>query len=113
MSLWKRLSESRKKGKIKFYIHGGPVEGARFIDFREMEDEAIEAIREYSSKPLGEISRELEMRVCDAILKYLLMNFTSKIVENSPFQGIWVFREAGFVGFLHIWSGMISSSVLT
>jgi len=75
MSLWKRLSESRKKGKIEFYIHGGPVEGARFIDFREMEDEAIEAIREYSSKPLGEISRELEMRVCDAILKYLLMNF--------------------------------------
>jgi len=75
MSLWERLSKSRETQKIAVYIHGGPVEGASFVDFTEMEDRAEEAIKEYLAIPLEKASRELELKVCDAIIKYLMMNF--------------------------------------
>lgn len=75
MSLWERLAKSREGQKIDVYAHGGPVEGAPFVDFREMEDRAEEAIKEYLATPLEKASRELELRACDGIIKYLLMNF--------------------------------------
>ena len=75
MSLWERLGKSREEQKIDVYAHGGPVEGAPFVDFREMEDQAEEVIKEYLATPLEKASRELELSVCDGIIKYLLMNF--------------------------------------
>jgi hypothetical protein len=75
MSLWERLAESRKKQKIENYADGGEVTDALFVDFKEMEDQAEAAIKEYLSRPLDKIDRELELKVCQGIVKYLLINF--------------------------------------
>jgi hypothetical protein len=77
MAIWNEIEECRRRKEIKKYIWGGPAEKQIYVEFREMEDKTKEAIEEYLSTPLPEIDRDLELRVCDGILKYLLYNMPS------------------------------------
>jgi hypothetical protein len=77
MAIWSELEECRRRKEIKRYIWGGPAEKEVYVEFREMEDKAREAIEKYVSTPLPEVDKKLELRVCDGILKYLLYHMLS------------------------------------
>ncbi len=71
----------RKNGKIKPHgprgysrtRYGHALHGpGTVISYEEMEDRAKEAVEEYAATPPGRIGKELEMRVCDVILSYLI-----------------------------------------
>ena len=74
MALWKKLDEV-EKGEIRFYAGGGPAEKEEYVEFPEMETEARNAIEAYTSTALNKVTREQELEVCNAILKYLMMSF--------------------------------------
>ncbi len=73
MPIWDELEKTRQSGEITAYPGGGPVKGDVYVEFREFEDEARQAIEEYLSTPSSKVDRSLELRVCDGILKYLLL----------------------------------------
>jgi hypothetical protein len=82
MKIWEQIHESRQKKEI---VREAPASYMRFPfgsspetvprdEFGEMEKKAQKAIEEYVSTPLSEVSPDLELRACDAILKYLVFN---------------------------------------
>jgi hypothetical protein len=77
MAIWSEIEDCRERKEFRKYFEGGPAENEVYVEFREMEDRAREAIEEYVSTPLPEIDRELELRVCDGILKYIFYNMRS------------------------------------
>lgn len=74
MSLWRELDEI-KPGEIRIYAGGGPGPIEEYVDFSEMEVGAREAIETYTGTAINDVTKELELSVCDAILKYLMISF--------------------------------------
>lgn len=74
LSLWKKLDEVGK-GEIRFYAGGGPAEKEEYVDFSEIEIEARKAIEVYIKTALNKVTKEQELEVCNAILKYLMLSF--------------------------------------
>lgn len=111
MSLWKELDEI-KSDEIRIYAGGGPGTLEEYVDFSEMEVEAREAIGTYTGTALNHVTKELELRVCDAILKYLMISFgdLERCTENviSSRLGIPRSRLRRLLAFME-WNEIIQS----
>jgi hypothetical protein len=83
MTIWDEIEEARgKKGDRvtpagrKILVWGRRMrETGEEVDFSSMEERAKQAIEEYVSELPARVDRELELRACDAVLKYLIFNY--------------------------------------
>jgi hypothetical protein len=86
VTIWDEIRETRKEDGSSqanpmglTNIYGSiPPESTTFVEFRGLEDEVQGAIEEYVSTPPSKITRELELKACDGILKYLIFNSYSQ-----------------------------------
>jgi hypothetical protein len=83
MTIWDEIEGTRGK-KVdrvtptgrKILVWGLPMrEAGEEVEFASMEERAKQAIEEYVSKLPARVDRELELRACDAVLKYLIFNY--------------------------------------
>jgi hypothetical protein len=83
MTIWDEIQEAQgKKGERvtsagrKILVWGLPMrETGEEVEFGSMEETAKQAIEDYVSKLPARVDRDLELRACDAILKYLIFNY--------------------------------------
>ncbi len=86
MTIWEELEEARKidlseKGEGGLVFWGRDLKdvalerGAETVGFEDMEDQARLVVEEYVAAPASRINRDLEMAVCDVVLKYLIFNW--------------------------------------
>ena len=83
LTIWEDIQEARKgkgekTGPMQTWSWRGRIsskpEDLIPLEFREMEDAARQAVEEYNSTPASKMSRDLELKACDAILKYIIFN---------------------------------------
>ena len=98
MSLWKELDKARSS--------------IPHVEFKEFEDEARKVIEEYSKISPDKITKELELRVCGAIIKYLITKhpFIEDCTEFAISEqlGIPRSRLRRLLGLLE-WQGIVES----